>query len=220
MSAALQILHWPAVNRLEAALMWLRLGAAVFPLHLVRPSGQCSCGRDGCGSPGKHPIAKAAPRGVHDASRDSDAVAAWWTRYPEANIGVAAGEVSGFVVLDVDPRHGGDDKLRALETEHGTLPDTPEQHTGGGGRHLFFAYDPQLRNSAGRLGEGLDIKSDGGYVVGAGPNHASGGVYTHDAMFSLGDLPLAPYLETHLTPRPCWSTLGSWRSRVKASAMN
>jgi len=114
---------------------------------------------------GKIPI---VAHGVKDASRDIDQIKAWWTVEPNADIGIATGQISGLVVLDVDPRHGGDETLLELEAIHGKLPPTLEVMTGGGGRHLYFKY-PQgvqyIKCNAGQLGPGLDIRADGGYVV-------------------------------------------------------
>ena len=44
--------------------------------------------------------------------------------HPGANVGIATGAISGVVVLDIDPRHGGDDTLEALQAQYNKLPDT------------------------------------------------------------------------------------------------
>lgn len=56
-----------------------------------------------------------------------------------ANVGIATGPASSLVVLDIDPRHGGDDSLADLQSEHGALPLTVTALTGGGGQHHYFA---------------------------------------------------------------------------------
>lgn len=60
----------------------------------------------------------------------------------------------------------------------GALPKTLVALTGGGGRHLFFKY-PETGTVSGRNPwmKGVDIKSDGGYVILAGGTHISGGAY-------------------------------------------
>jgi hypothetical protein len=80
---------------------------------------------------------------------------------------VPTGEESGIVVLDVDPDAGGSESLAKLEREDGPVPMTAKARTGGGGIHLFFRYreGTQIRNSAGLLGPGLDVRGEGGYVV-------------------------------------------------------
>lgn len=80
------------------------------------------------------------------------------------------------VVVDVDPRHGGDTSLGAWEEEHGSLPVTFTVATGGEGLHLYFAAAEPLPCRAGFL-PGVDLKGEGGYVVGPGSRHPSGGLY-------------------------------------------
>ncbi|MBI4581626.1 MAG: DUF3987 domain-containing protein, partial [Planctomycetes bacterium] len=100
--------------------------------------------------------------------------AAWWQRWPDANIGIQTGAPSGTVTLDIDPRHGGDSSLAALEAKHGELPATVEALTGGGGRHLSFQHPGgEVRNRTNLL-PGIDVRGDGGYVVADPSIHASG----------------------------------------------
>lgn len=158
------------MDRLDYALHYaLEWGWAVIPLHSIA-AGFCTCGNPQCRSAGKHPR---TARGVHDATRDATQIRKWWTTWPDANIGVATGPVSGIVVLDVDPRHGGDRSMRDLFPDE---PITIVQRTGSGGLHYFFRYPPgaTIRNSAGRLAPGLDIRGEGGYVVVPPSNHISG----------------------------------------------
>ena len=75
--------------------------------------------------------------GVHDATRDADLIRAWGKLCPHGNIGLACGEASGMVVLDVDPRNGGDTTIRGLAVKH-SLPRGPRARTGNGGWHLLF----------------------------------------------------------------------------------
>ncbi len=117
-----------------------------------------------CDPGGKRPL---TPSGFWDATTDDHRVRAWWGRWPAANVGVPTGRRSGLLVLDVDQRGGGPQSLAALEREHGPLPKTATGRTGGGGVHLFFRYPSgrEVRNSAGVLGPGLDVRGEGGYVV-------------------------------------------------------
>ena len=117
---------------LDAVLEYARRGVFVFPVWGIA-SGCCRCGQAACKSPGKHPIGGLAPNGFKDATINETTIRAWWTREPHANI---ATPTTTRVVLDVDPRHGGDETLAELERQHGPLPNTPEVLTGGGGRHL------------------------------------------------------------------------------------
>lgn len=119
------------------------------------------------------------PNGFKDASADETIVRHLWRKYRDANIGIPTGEASGWLVLDIDPRHGGDVSLTALIDEYGELPATLEAHTGGGGHHIIFAYPKgsNIRNSAGKLGEGVDVRGEGGYIIVAPSIHASGKAY-------------------------------------------
>ena len=167
-----------------------RLGWAIFPVHAVR-AGRCSCGNSNCKQPGKHPR---VAHGLKVASKAEEQIRAWWGRFPDANIAAATGEVSGFSAVDVDPNHGGDDTLSDLERRHDPLPKTARQITGSGGEHILFRHVPGLRNSAGRLGRGLDIRGDGGYIVIPPSLHISGRRYAwnvdyHPLDVSLADVP-------------------------------
>lgn len=173
----------------ESALKLASSGWAVFPLHTPSQSG-CTCGKYDCSSIGKHPRTL---HGVKDATTDHAVIDAWWRQWPDSNIGLATGPGSGLVVLDIDPRHGGDDALAQLEHLHGELPPTVEVLTGGGGRHVYFAYSPGLvlSNSASKLGSGLDIRSAGGYVVAPPSLHVSGQQYEWEAGHHPEDVTLA-----------------------------
>jgi hypothetical protein len=163
---------------------------AVHPLFGI-VNGQCECKRDtSCDTPGKHPRLTGWQE---RATTDPATIRQWWQQYPRANIGGAAGKRSGRVVLDVDPRHGGDISLELLEQRHGQLPDTQETITGSGGRHLYF-QDPSVAigNTASVLGPGLDIRETGGNVVLPGSLHISGRVYEYELTHSPADVPLAP----------------------------
>lgn len=156
---------------LEYARRYAGVGFAVLPLHSM-VDGACSCGQD-CPSPGKHPHLR---HGVDEASRDPLVIEAWFTRWPDANIGIATGPESGFFAIDVDPRNGGDETLEHLTSQHGQLPDTATAETGGGGLHYLFKWDDR-RRPPGKLGKGVDVKGDGGYIVVEPSNHKSGKAY-------------------------------------------
>ena len=167
----------PDLEAGQAAEWYGRKGYPVFPVHSVTPDG-CTCGCSVCGSPGKHPMIIRWPE---KASADEGVIRFWWKRWPEANVGLVTGAVSGLVVLDVDVRHDGHFSLAELEDQHGALPVTVEAETGSGGRHLFFRHPGRrIPNSAGLLGKGLDIRGDGGYIVAPPSLHASGRRYTWD----------------------------------------
>ena len=166
-----------ASSRLSTAHAYARRGWHVFPLAWPTEAG-CSCGDPACTSPAKHPLGKLAPHGLKDATTDPEQITAWWTAAPLANIGLPT-EASGLVVLDVDPRHGGDRSLELLEAIVGKL-ETATVHTGGGGLHFLFAANgtPILSRPLDKERyPGLDVKACGGYIVAAGSDHASGKRY-------------------------------------------
>jgi hypothetical protein len=156
----------------EVALRYAAHGWPVLPLHTPH-DGVCSCRAEHCGSPGKHPR---TPRGLHEATTDAEQVSIWWRRWPDANLGVVTGAVSGLVVLDVDLPDG-PASLRRLEAEHALLPATCEQRTGSGGRQLLFAHPGHPVGNRARLLPGIDVRGDGGYIVVPPSTHASGTAY-------------------------------------------
>ncbi|MGE0305044.1 MAG: bifunctional DNA primase/polymerase [Acidimicrobiia bacterium] len=159
---------------IDAALSYAAQGWAVFPCHTSN-GGNCSCHAADCSSPGKHPRVAG---GLLAASTDLARVTKWWERSPASNIGVRTGVESGLVVLDIDPRHGGSRSIKALVDAHGDLSTVPRVRTGSGGWHLVFAHPGEpVRNSAGRLGPGLDIRGDGGYVIAPPSVHSCGREY-------------------------------------------
>jgi hypothetical protein len=166
----------PHVNMLDAALRAWHRGWSVVPMHTTR-GGRCSCGVASCPSLGKHPRVRWDDY-QHRLPRE-DEVHRWWRRWPDANLGVVTGAVSGLVVIDVDPRSGGDEALVALEERFGALPATVECVTGGGGAHLYFRHPGGVVRS-GPLVEGVDVKADGGVVMSPPSMHPSGTRYAWD----------------------------------------
>jgi hypothetical protein len=165
----------PAPSPLDyAARAW-----KIFPCHSIQ-RGRCTCSKGmECESPGKHPRTL---HGVDDASSDLGDIRAWMSRWPDANWAVATGHVNGFIVIDIDPRHNGFTSMNQYEENRpdGPLPVTLRSSTGGGGRHLFYLYPPDATikgDNRGKWLKGVDIKSDGGYVILPEAQHKSGGRY-------------------------------------------
>lgn len=179
----------------RAALAYAReLGWRVFPL---RP-------RD------KIPLA--GSRGFLDATISAEQITAWWTRHPDANIGIATGAASGVVAVDVDGPEG-EASLAAL----GPMPQCPTSSTGKG-RHMYFAYAEGVGSSAGKLGEKLDVRGDGGYIVAPPSTHPSGARYAwqpgcHPLHITLPALPNA--VVTRLSA-PTTESVGGTTARAAA----
>lgn len=143
---------------------------------------------------GKPPLGQLVPHGKDDATSDLATVLRWWTARPDANIGIV-GRPSGLVILDVDPRNGGDDDLFELELELGRLPDTVRAETGGGGEHYFF-LNPGV-DLVGKAGtrDGIDVQ-DHKYVLASPSVHPSGRPYAWD--LAPGDVAVAELPEAWL----------------------
>jgi hypothetical protein len=103
------------------------------------------------------------PHGFKDAVSEPGAVADLWRRYPGSLVGVATGALSGVFVLDIDLKHA--PALHWWQVNEPSLPPTRAFRTRSGGIHLYFTHAPGLGCSAGKLAEGVDTRSDGGYVV-------------------------------------------------------
>lgn len=161
----------PDNTMLEHALGLANCGFAVYPLHTVA-DGECSCrhGRT-CESTGKHPRTRG---GFSEATCDLVKIRDWWTKWPNAGIGINPGH-SQLLVLDIDPRHGGVTNLQLLEDELGRLPHTLRVETGGGGWHLYFR---EIKGRAGSsLRPGVEVKAGNAGVVAPPTVHATGKAY-------------------------------------------
>jgi hypothetical protein len=173
----------------DAALGYASRGIPVLPLHYPLPHHDglqpvpgdqappvrtgCSCRDPGCGQPGKHPLGSLVPHGVKDATTNRARVLAWWTRHPQANIGLATGRV--FDVLDVDGP-AGEQTIRTLAAAHGLESSGPLVRTGGGGWHYYLA--PTGLGNVRPWGlEHVDWRGRGGYVVAPPSRHATGHPY-------------------------------------------
>lgn len=163
------------MGMLEVALAYAEAGWRVLPVR------------------GKAPEGRLVAHGVHDATDDLETVRRWWAMKPDAGIGIAIPDRA--IVVDADPRHNGDHTLSELEQRHGELPETVEAETGGGGLHIWLGVNG-LRRVTATLGEGVDLKTVGGYVVVPPSRHPSGGRYRWREGLSL--------LDHEIAPAPAW----------------
>lgn len=163
----------------EAALDYLTRGFSVVPAYTVNES-VCTCGRPDCDRPGKHSRIRWAE---YQKRRPTVAeVEAWWSSWPDANIAIITGAVSGLVVIDLD---GPEAEQAAVQLE---LPATLICTTGRG-RHLYYAHPGGYVPNKVRLLPGLDVRADGGYVMAPPSLHASGRRYTWGAQRAIARLP-------------------------------
>jgi bifunctional DNA primase/polymerase-like protein/primase-like protein len=130
------------------------------------------------------------------ATTDAAEIKRNWKRWPKANIGVATGVESGFFVPDIDSDEGhgvnGFASLAALEKEHGALPPTLQARTPSGGAHYFFKHPGngiKIKCSTSELGDGIDIKGDGGMVLLPPSVKANGSAYVWSNDLEIADAP-------------------------------
>ena len=142
---------------IDAALSYVKQGFKVFPTKL-----------------NKKPL---TDHGLKDATMLQVGVKEYWTKYPEAGIGLVT---DGFVVLDFDAKSGGLDSKDIIETQFGQLPRTRTHRTGGGGSHYIYRNPngTDIRNTV-ELGgyKGVDLRANGGYIIAPPSKHQSGNVY-------------------------------------------
>lgn len=116
------------------------------------------------------------------ASRDPEEIQSLWASNPSAMIAVVTGNKSGYFVIDVDIEEGEDpnELYRNFADSVGGLPDTLTVNTPSGGMHKYIRMPENidLRNSVKKLGKGIDIRANGGYVIFAGSVRSDGKVYT------------------------------------------
>lgn len=179
---------------LEWALLYAHIGFAVLPLYSIR-GNECTCWKkDKCDTgKGKHPIAELVPSGVTDATKDANIIRRWWNLYPEANVGIATGGDSRLLVLDIDG-DAGEEALFEITKQYGPLPDTARQITGGAGLHYVFRYPSShsIKNSASQIGDHIDVRGEGGYIVAHPSIHRTGNRYIWEVECDPQTMPPAP----------------------------
>jgi GNAT superfamily N-acetyltransferase len=132
------------VTRLESALLCAARGWAVIPL---KPGTKIA----------------AVPWKFYQHNAPSlDTIRAWWNENPDYNIGLLTGRVSNLYVVDVDPRNGGSVEETARITPTGCMV-----KTGGGGMHFYCTHPTDVPTKP-AIRPGVDLKGEGGYVVGPG----------------------------------------------------
>ncbi|TDP88718.1 bifunctional DNA primase/polymerase [Oharaeibacter diazotrophicus] len=156
------------MSLLETALRFVGEGCSVFPLQP----------RSKAPFPGS--------RGFKDATFDHETISGWLSD-ETLNYGIVPS--AEILVIDVDPRNGGD--LVALEKEVGALPPTVTVKTGGGGTHAYYRKAGGWSGRPRKTVAGIDLKLSNGYVVGPGSVHPSGGAYAFMPGLALGEIAIA-----------------------------
>jgi putative DNA primase/helicase len=110
-----------------------------------------------CDPISKRPLTE---HGFQEASQEPSRIRRWWRTYPEALVGVPTGTASGLVAIDVDPDG------RQWLTDHQGRLGAHRLHGTRRGKHLLYRMNGQtIRNSAGVVAEGVDVRGEGGYVI-------------------------------------------------------
>jgi hypothetical protein len=211
---------------LKAAAYHAKHGLPVFPVWPVieyQPGKYvCACNKGlRCDQrPGKHPMGMFAPHGCLDATTDPNKIKHWWTCRPDANIGIAGGV---HVMLDEDVDKGGPNSLAELQKANGNLPPTWRARSGSGGRHYYFRAPAgvALKNTVSTIGQGLDVRTAGGYVVAPPSNHISGGTYAWECWphrTPLADLP--KWLTEITVASKAARSPEAWRQLVSTGPLN
>jgi putative DNA primase/helicase len=184
MNAREEAPRWHRTDELVhlAACFYVSRGWPVLPLFGV-DGRQCKCESASCTSRGKHPR---TIHGFHDATTDRDQVDAWFDQtrpghLAGSNIAIRTGPFSDLVVIDIDPRNGGDESwidVEAMAANREIDLTSRTVVTGSGGTHVYYHYPRDRRiPSRGNFLPGIDCKADGGYVVAPPSLHASGQTY-------------------------------------------
>lgn len=151
---------------------------------------------------GKRPLL--AWREFQQRIANADEIDHWFAHWPDANVGIVTGRISGLVVVDVDTRHGGPASVEEAEAAQGPLRPTVEATTGGGGRHLYYAHPgPTVANRV-AVRPGIDVRGDGGCVVAPPSLHPSGRRYAWVAGRGPDECRLAPP-PVHFFGRAGWA---------------
>jgi len=174
----------------DFAIAYAAHGWPVFPLWPVKGR---ACADLGCAAAGKHPITRGWPNAIASVAA---AESSWREQFGDRGIGIALGPRSGMWVLDVDPRHGGDEQFARLERDYEPLPTSLRVQTGGGGLHAYFAWpdDGKPLSNANGLPGGLDTRGEGGFAVLPPSRHVTGERYRW----------LVPPRTGELAPAPGW----------------
>ena len=157
-------------DMVAAAELFMTLGWPVFPVI------------------GKTP---ATTHGLNDASLEQRMAGIWWEYHRERGIALATGTKSGVWVLDLDGQEA-TAALVALQEKHDKIPFTVTAKTDRGW-HLYFRMPPggDIRNSAGKVAIGVDVRGTGGYVVLPPSPHPTGSSYEWVAGRAPGEVPVA-----------------------------
>ncbi|UCS82867.1 DNA primase/polymerase [Yersinia phage vB_YenS_P400] len=153
------------------------VGFPIIGIRQMDENRECMCERPECKSAGKHPIMS---DWQHGYMWDDEQIENMEEMGQLKAFGILT---NGYLVVDIDPRNGGDEGYEALcESVDMELADEAGfvVSTGGGGKHIYFKLPEGLKlKSHDKRFKGIDFKSSG-FVIGCGSFHKSGNFYECD----------------------------------------
>ncbi|MBX7172774.1 MAG: bifunctional DNA primase/polymerase [Pyrinomonadaceae bacterium] len=175
--------------KLDQILLYMDCGFIVLPTHypIFADKGvKCSCKLAfECSHKGKHPIVKYKDiDGLNYESKKADFLSQF-RKNPNLNIGF---KVMGFSVLDVDFRYNGHKTLKDLERISEIRMKGVLTVKSGNGVHIY-ADNKNLKNTAQSIGDGLDLRSESGFIVAPSSLHHSGNIYEWKEIGDLATIP-------------------------------
>jgi hypothetical protein len=186
-----------SMDRIDRIQLYMDCGFIVLPTNypvFTENGVECSCSKGiNCSNKGKHPIHKYKYIDPFNYECMKDRYLNTFKNNPNLNVGF---KVMGYSVLDVDNKNGGDQSLAHLLREYEINMENVISVKCSNGQHIY-ATNTDLKNTAGALADGLDIRSEGGFIVAPGSVHKSGTVYQWN---EIGDPATMPedwfYVET------------------------
>jgi hypothetical protein len=187
----------------EGALYCLKeIGLAVVPMHSAKANGSCTCSNPKCRNVGKHPL----ETGYYDKAlrTEEDVLSFFKENTKEVNLAALLDSKSDIIIVDVDPRNGGDTSLERLMVIAPEILNTLSVKSGGNGMHLYFKVDPKEKeNLKKNISDysGIDIKfADKELLILPGSIHKSGNEYAWNQKLPISNLPQS-VLELMTSPK-------------------
>lgn len=154
---------------LNAALEYLDAGYSIIPV-----------GQD------KKPLISWIEFQKRQATREE--VKEWWTRHPEANIGMVTGSISGICAVDNDDPNSKHQLLKTIDE----FAQPPVSMTPRGGNHMIFGMpEKEVRNTVNFM-EKVDFRGEGGYIVVPPSTNGNGKGYIWKRNILVTDIPVLP----------------------------
>ncbi len=179
----------PQDKVVQSALWFAAQNIEIAPAFGIDADGCCGCRNRSCRMMGKHPMLQEEHT---KGSSNPNEIRLWWRRRPSANLLVHTGRRNRLVVVDVDVRDGGLTNFARLLDRAPELLSGLTVRTGSGGLHVYFRSSESWPSGLDVVAPGIDLRGDGGFVIGPHSRHASGGIYSvehPEGCSQIADLP-------------------------------